>query len=99
MIKQTDSYSLKKTALYKALKEKNLTIRNIADALQIRISKLKKKLRNKEKFTKPQIRLLTYLLGAEAMYKVIYFPDKKFRERVYRKVFLRGGGKRVCHKK
>ncbi|MBR2384411.1 MAG: hypothetical protein IKA99_02255 [Clostridia bacterium] len=85
-----DSYSLKMTALYKALKEKNLTIRNISDALQIRISKLKKKLRNKEKFTKPQIRLLTYLLGAKTMYEVIYFPDKKFREQVYRKVFLRG---------
>ena len=42
MIKQKDSYSLKMTALYKTLKEKNLTIRNIADALQIRISKLKK---------------------------------------------------------
>ena len=93
-----NSYSLKMTALYKMLKEKNLTIRNIADALQIRISKLKKKLRNKEKFTKPQIRLLTYFLGAETMYQVIYFPNKKFREQVYRKVFLRGGGKRVCHK-
>jgi len=92
-----NSYSLKMTALYKALKEKNLTIRNISDALQIRISKLKKKLRNKEKFTKSQIRLLTYLLGAKTMYEVIYFPDKKFREQVYRKVFLRGkgGGKRI----
>ena len=93
-----NSYSLKMNTFYKALKEKNLTIRYMADNLQIRISKLKNKLRNKEKFTKPQIRLLTYLLGAETMYKVIYFPDKKFREQVYRKVFLRGGGKRVCHK-
>lgn len=92
-----NSYSLKMTALYQALKEKNLTIRYIADNLQIRISKLKKKLRNKETFNKAQIRLLTYLLGAETMYKVIYFPDKKFREQVYIKTFLRGkgGGKRI----
>ena len=90
-------YSLKMNTLYKVLKENELTIKNVADNLHIRISKLKIKLRNKKTFNKWQIRILTYLLGAEAMFNVIYFPDKKFRKQVYIKTFLRGkgGGKRI----
>lgn len=95
---EQNNYTLKINAFYEAINKQDLKIKDIATDMCIPIGKLKKKLQRKEPFAKEHIRYLTYLFGAETMFNVIYFPNKKFREQVYKKVFLRGGGKRVCHK-
>lgn len=96
---ERNKYALKSFEFYNAINELGITINDIAVDMCIPIRILEEKLKKQEPFCKEHIRILTYKFGATIMFDVIYFPDKKFRERVYRKVFLRGGGKRVCHKK
>ena len=91
--------ALKSFEFYNAINELGITINDIAVDMCIPIRILEDKLQKQEPFCEEHIRFLTYKFGANIMFDVIYFPDKKFREQVYRKVFLRGGGKRVCHKK
>lgn len=96
---ERNKYALKSFEFYNAINELGITINDIAVDMCIPIRILEDKLQKQEPFCKEHIRFLTYKFGATIMFDVIYFPDKKFRERVYRKVFLRGGGKRACHKK
>lgn len=86
-MEQVNGYSLKKQKLKQWIYEHKLTQPYIAKKLGLTTEEFKRKLTNREMFTENQIRTLTHLMGAKAAFQVIYFPDAKFRLKVYKKVF------------
>lgn len=87
----TKGYSLKKRRLKRWIYTHGYTQRYIAHRLGMTPQVFKRKLREREKFNERQIVRLVYLMKARAAFSVLYFPTKRQRQRVYRKVFGRGG--------
>lgn len=82
-------FSLKKRLLKKWIYANHYTQIYVANALNISIDEFKRKLLQREKFSKEQIYYLVHLLGAKAAFKVIFFPTFAERQRVYRETFGR----------
>lgn len=84
-------YSLKKRSIKRWIYAHGYTQRYIARRLGMSPKVFKKKLCEREKFNEEQIERLVDLMKARWAFRVLYFPTKKQRRRVYREVFSRGG--------
>lgn len=82
-----DGYSLKKYALKKWIYDNDRTQPYVAKTMGLAPDEFKRKLREREKFDKDQIKRLVYLMGAEAAFGVLYFPSNRKRKRVWWQVF------------
>ena len=82
-----EGYSLKKYSLKKWIYENGYTQPYVARKLGLHPEDFKQKLREREKFNKPQIWELIKLMGAEDAFKVLYFPTKQQRREVWWQVF------------
>ena len=69
------------------LRRSELNYYAIACYLKIPKQQLIYKLKNGKSFSERQIRELTYLMGAKAMFFAIYFPTRTERKRVFRETF------------
>lgn len=83
----TDGYALKKYKLKKWIYDNDHTQPYVAKALGLLPDEFKRKLREREKFDKEQIKSLVYLMGAEAAFEVLYFPSNRKRKKVWWQVF------------
>lgn len=83
----TDGYPLKKYALKKWIYDNDHTQPYVAKALGLAPDEFKRKLREREKFNKEQIKSLVYLMGAEAAFNVLYFPSNRKRKKVWWEAF------------
>ena len=82
-----EGYSLKKYSLKKWIYGNGFTQQYVARKMDIDPDDFKRKLREREKFNKPQIWALIKLMGAEDAFKVLYFPTKQQRRQVWWQVF------------
>lgn len=82
-----DGYSLKKYSLKKWIYGNGYTQPFIAEELHLDVEEFKRKLRQREKFNREQITLLISIMKAKEAFKVIYFPTKRIRNRVWWQVF------------
>ena len=82
-----DGYSLKKYQLMKWIYKNNYSQPYVARVLNLATKEFKYKLRKRKKFTQTQIKSLVYMMGAKEAFKVIYFPTKRMRNRVWWQVF------------
>lgn len=80
-------FSLKKRALKRWIYDNEHTQPYVAKKIHISADEFKRKLREREPFEKEQIRRLVYLMGAEAAFNVLYFPNPDERKRVQEEVF------------
>ena len=80
-------YPLKKYTLKKWIYRNGYTQPYIARKMDLLPEEFKRKLREREKFNEEQIRSLVKIMDAESAFKVIYFPTKKIRRNVWKKVF------------
>lgn len=65
----------------------NLNYYEVAYCLGINTKQLISMLRRRSSFSEKLINKLTYLMGARAMFFVIYFPTQKERKRVFLETF------------
>ena len=86
-INKQDGFSLKKGKLKKWIYEKGFTQPYVAKELGLRPEEFKRKLSQREKFTKEQIQRLILLMSAEDAFKVLYFPTRRQRNEVWWSVF------------
>ena len=80
-------YPLKKYTLKKWIYGNGYTQPYIARKMNLLPEEFKRKLREREKFNEKQIRSLVKIMDAESAFRVIYFPTKKIRRKVWREVF------------
>lgn len=83
----SDGYALKKYKLKKWIYDNDHSQPYVAKALGLSPDEFKRKLREREKFNREQIKSLVYLIGAEAAFEVLYFPSKRKRKKVWWEVF------------
>ena len=79
--------SLKKGQLKRWIYENHHTQPFVARKLNLSVEEFKRMLSNHELFNREQVKALIELLGANEAYKVIYFPTKEERKRVYERTF------------
>ena len=72
-----ESFALKKYSLKQWIVMNGLTQTYVAKKLGLDILEFKRKLRERELFTKEQIFALINLVGVREAYHIIYFPDRK----------------------
>lgn len=84
---QVDGYSLKKYLLKKWIYENDHTQPYVARKMGLEPDEFKRKLREREKFNRDQIKSLVYLMGAEAAFNVLYFPSNRKRRKIWWEVF------------
>lgn len=84
---QQDGYSLKKYALKKWIYDNDHTQPYVAKAMGLAPDEFKRKLREREKFDKEQIKSLVYLMGAEAAFNVLFFPSNRKRKKIWWEAF------------
>ena len=82
-----DGYSLKKHLLKEWIYAHGHTQPYVARRIGISAEEFKRKLRAREHFTRDQIERLVYLMGAEAAFRIIFFPSYRERRRVWEEVF------------
>ena len=82
-----DGYSLKKHLLKEWIYAHGYTQPYVARRIGVSAEEFKRKLRAREHFARDQIERLVYLMGAEAAFRVLYFPTKKIRRKVWGEVF------------
>lgn len=82
-----DGYSLKKYSLKKWIYGNGYTQPFVAEKLHLDVEEFKRKLRQREKFNREQITLLISIMKAKEAFKVIDFPTKRMRNRVWWQVF------------
>ena len=82
-----DGYVLKKYPLKKWIYDNDHTQPYVAKKLGLTPDEFKRKLREKERFDREQIKTLIYLMGAEEAFGVIYFPTIRARKKVWREAF------------
>ena len=87
MKEKIDGYSLKKGKLKRWIYENHHTQPFVARKLNLSVEEFKQKLRKHELFDRDQMEALINLMGAREAFKVIYFPTKAVRERVYWRTF------------
>ncbi len=83
----TTGYSLKYNALKQWLAKNNLTQREVAETIGLSACKLKKKLWDKEAFSREQIKALLTILPAHEAFDIIYFPTIDDKRKTYIAVF------------
>lgn len=83
----TDGYSLKKYKLKKWIYDNDHTQPYVAKAMGLAPDEFKRKLREREKFDKEQIKSLVYLMGAEAAFNVLFFPSNRKRKKIWWEAF------------
>lgn len=86
-IDSTVGYPLKKRQLKDWIYDNGKTQPYVAKRLGITKDELQRKLNEHELFSVKQIRSLVYLVGAEAVMEIIYFPTLKDKRKVWRKTF------------
>lgn len=82
-----DGYSLKKHLLKEWIYAHGHTQPYVARRIGVSAEEFKRKLRARERFTRDQIERLVYLMGAEAAFRIIFFPSFRDRRRVWQEVF------------
>lgn len=86
-IKEIDGYSLKKKKLKSWIYFNGYTQPFMARKMGVDSDEFKRKLREKEKFNREEIRRLIYFMKARSAFSVIYFPSKSMRKNVWERVF------------
>ena len=89
----TDGYELNKNLLKKWIYDNDHTQLYVAAKLRLEEEEFKRKLRECEKFDREQIKSLVYLMGAKAAFRVLVFPPKRKRKKVWWQVFGKYKGK------
>lgn len=84
-----NGYGVKKQMLKKWIYDHNLTQAYVARKMNLPVEDFKQKLRDKGTFNREQLKALIKLMGAWDAFKVIYFPSKRKRRKVYWQVFGR----------
>lgn len=77
MQEKQESFALKKYSLKQWIMSNGLTQTSVAKKLGLDILEFKRKLNEREQFTKEQIFALIDLVGVREAYHIIYFPDRK----------------------
>ena len=83
----TQGYSIRIGAFYAWAEKHGYSPYRIAKALNMQEEDMKKRLNEKQFFTKSQLKRLIRLMGANSAFFVIHFPSFKFRRQVYFEVF------------
>ena len=84
-----NGYGLKKVMLKKWIYDHKLTQPYVARKMNMPVEDFKQKLNDKGTFNREQLKTLIKLMGAWDAFKVIYFPSKRKRRKVYWQVFGR----------
>lgn len=82
-------YGVKKKMLKKWIYDHNLTQPYVARKMNMSVEDFKAVLQEQGTFNREQIKALVNLMGAWEAFKVIYFPSKRKRRKVYWQVFGR----------
>lgn len=72
-----ESYSLKKNSLKRWIFQHGLTQTAVAEKLGLDVVEFKRKLAQREFFTREQIFALIDLIGLREMYHIVYFPKEE----------------------
>lgn len=75
--KKSDSYSLKKYRLKQWIATHGYTQTAVAEKLGFDVVEFKRKLAQRESFTREQIFALIDLIGLREMYHIVYFPKEE----------------------
>lgn len=81
-IKYADGLTLKSRTLKGWLKRKGITQREMAKVLGMAKREFRTKLYKREKFSREEITLLVYFMGAKSAIRVIWFPTIKEKRRI-----------------
>ena len=84
-----NGYGIKKRRLKKWIYAHKRTQPYVARRMNMTVEDFKQKLKDKDTFNREQLKGLIKLLGAWEAFKVIYFPSKRKRRKVYWQVFGR----------
>ena len=82
-----EGYALKKSIIRKWIYEYGYTQKMIACALHITKQEFNERLEKRKKFTKDEIGVLSYLMGAEWAFYSVYFPTTEDRNQTYYDIF------------
>ena len=82
-----DGYPLKPYLLEKWIYDMDATKSFVAKRMKLSSEEFERRLREKEKFNRRELKALIMLMGAEAAFEVIYLPTKRIREQVWWEVF------------
>ena len=82
-----EGYSLKKYRLKKWIYDNGYTQPFVARKMGIEPIEFKRMLRERMKFSREQLWKLIKLMGAEEAFKVLYFPSKRRRRKIWWEVF------------
>lgn len=82
-------YGLKKKLLKRWIYKNDLTQPYVARKMKMPVEEFKQTLKDRGTFNAEQLKALVWLMGAWEAFKVLYFPSKRQRRRVYREVFGR----------
>ena len=82
-------YSIRKSKLMKFLSKHNFTIFDIATRIGISEREMEERLDDWDYWSVEEIEEIVNFVGAKAAYEIIYFPTRKERYQVKKKVFRR----------
>jgi len=97
--KSRKGYGLKKRLLKRWIYENDLTQPYVARKMKMPVEEFKQTLKDRGTFNAEQLKALVRLMGAWEAFKVLYFPSKRQRRRVYREVFGRYKNKEVMNER
>ena len=86
-------YPLKKYTLKKWIYRNGYTQPYVARKMDLPPEEFKRKLREREKFNEKQVTSLVKIMDARSAFRVIYFPTRRIRRKVWKKVFGRNRDK------
>ncbi len=92
-------YGLKKKLLKRWIYKNDLTQPYVARKMNMPVEEFKQTLKDRGTFNAEQLKALVRLMGAWEAFKVLYFPSKRQRRRVYREVFGRYKNKEVMNER
>ena len=86
---QSKGYSLRKGRLISFLQKTDFTLEDIATKIGISERELQERLDDWDYFNTEEIELFVEFVGAKSAYDIIYFPTRKEKEEIKKKVFRR----------